>query len=56
MSKSSYKRLNTRSHFPDFWHKAKSWRINKKIGARNERRKLNRKGVDNDGNDSTEEG
>ena len=40
--KSLYKKLDTRSHFSDFWHKAKSWRINKKIGARNERRKLNR--------------
>lgn len=39
--KSYYKKLNTRSHFSDFWHRAKSWRINKKIGARNERRKLN---------------
>lgn len=39
--KSHYKKLNTRSHFSDFWHRAKSWKINKKIGARNERRKLN---------------
>ena len=41
MKNNNYKKLNTRSHFSDFWHKAKSWRDNKKIGARNERRKLN---------------
>ena len=42
MKNALYKKLDTRSHFSDFWHKAKSWRINKKICARNERRKLNR--------------
>jgi hypothetical protein len=42
MKNNNFKKLNTRSHFSDFWHRAKSWRDNKKIGARNERRKLNR--------------
>ena len=42
MKNNNFKKLDTRSHFTDFWHKAKSWRENKKICARNERRKLNR--------------
>ena len=42
MKNNNFKKLNTRSHFSDFWHRAKSWRDNKKICARNERRKLNR--------------
>ena len=37
-----YKKLDTRGHFPDFWHRAKGWRDNKKIAARNERQKLKR--------------
>lgn len=36
------KKLDTRSHFTDFWHRAKSWRKNKKIGSQNERQKLKR--------------
>ena len=46
MKNNNFKKLNTRSHFSDFWHRAKSWRDNKKIGARNERRKLNRECAD----------
>lgn len=42
MEKSYYKKLDTRGHFPDMWHNAKSWREDKKISARIERRKLNR--------------
>ena len=42
--KAGYKKLDTRGHFTDFWHRARSWRKNKKIGAKIERRKLNRKG------------
>lgn len=42
MKNSIFKKLDTRSHFSDIWHKAKSWRNNKKIGARIERRKLNK--------------
>lgn len=41
-AKSLYKKLDTRSHFTDFWHRAKSWRKNKQIGAQNERQKLKR--------------
>lgn len=41
-SRAWYKKLDTRSHFSDFWHRAKSWRDNKKIAARNERQKLKR--------------
>lgn len=37
-----YKKLDTRSHFSDFWHRAKSWRDSKKIAAQNERQKLKR--------------
>jgi hypothetical protein len=32
-----YKKLKTSDHFPDFWHKAKSQRVNKKIRAKRER-------------------
>ena len=39
--KAYFKRLDTRGHFGDFWHKAKSWREDKKISARMERRRLN---------------
>ena len=39
--KSDFKKLDTRGHFTDFWHRASSWRHNKKIGARRERRLLN---------------
>lgn len=42
MKNSNFKKQDTRSHFSDIWHKAKSWRNNKKIGAKNERRKLNK--------------
>lgn len=38
--RSHYKKLDTRSHFSDFWHKARSWKVNKDLGTRNERRKL----------------
>ena len=38
--KSLFKRLDTSGHFPDFFHKAKSQRDNKKIRARKERRML----------------
>lgn len=41
-SRAWYKKIDTRSHFSDFWHNAKSWRKNKKIGAQNERQKLKR--------------
>ena len=41
-AKAWYKKLDTRGHFPDFWHRAKGWRDNKKIAARNERQKLKR--------------
>lgn len=41
--KALFKKLDTSGHFPDFWHKAKSWRENKKIRARKERRILNLK-------------
>ena len=41
-ARSLYKKLDTRSHFTDFWHRAKSWRKNKQIGAQNERQKLKR--------------
>ena len=41
-ARSLYKKLDTRSHFTDFWHRAKSWRKNKKIGVQNERQKLKR--------------
>ena len=43
MKNAEFKKLDTRGHFTDFWHNAKSWRDNKKIGARNERHKLNSK-------------
>lgn len=52
MAKSTYKKLDTRSHFSDFWHRAKSWRDNKKIGARIERRKLNRRNNERKSNDT----
>lgn len=42
MERSYNKKLDTRSHFSDFWHNAKSWRENKKLSSRIERRKLNR--------------
>ncbi len=38
--KSLFKRLDTSGHFSDFKHKAKSWRDDKKIRARKERRML----------------
>lgn len=41
-AKAWYKKLNTRGHFTDFWHRAESWRRNKKIAAKNERQKLKR--------------
>ena len=40
--KAWYKKLHTRGHFSDFWHRAKSWRDNKKIAVQNERQKLKR--------------
>ena len=39
--KSFFKKFDTSSHFPDFWHTAKGQRDNKKIRARKERRILN---------------
>jgi len=39
--KSYFKKLDVRGHFPDFKHKAKSNKENKKIAAKKERRKLN---------------
>ena len=39
--RSYFKRLDTRGHFGDFWHKAKTQREDKKICARMERRRLN---------------
>ena len=42
MGKGYYKKLSDRHHFSDFWHNAKSWRENKKIGIREERCKLKR--------------
>lgn len=47
--KASFKKLKTSSHFSDFWHKAKSWRLNKKIRARKERRILNEENKDDIG-------
>ena len=39
--KSLYKKLDTSGHFPDFKHKAKSWKANKKIRSKKERKILN---------------
>lgn len=36
-----FKRVDSRGHFRDFWHRASSRRNDKRIGARRERRALN---------------
>ena len=48
MKDSSYKKLKTSGHFPDFWHTAKGQRDNKKIRAQMERRQLNQERMDID--------